>query len=191
MYLFYEMYLFPGLLSIGAAVILLLADALTNKRNALTAIKRIDWSILVLFMGMFVWLYGLNSTRIPRWFWRQLDLAGKPIDRASRIAIACTFIVFGSNIFSNVPLTMIVLEMLEPCRNQLALVIYLAWCGTIAGNLTLFGSVSNLIVSQKAMETVQHPLTFTTYLKFGFVTTLVIIISGILILFGILQVANV
>ena len=152
----------------AAAVILLITDALLNKRNALVAIKRVDWSVLVLFLGIFVWLHGLNTTRIPRWFWRQLGLAGKPINTAGRIAIFCSFIVFASNIFSNVPLTIIILEMLEPCRNQLALVLYLAWCATIAGNLTLFGSVANLIVSQKAMETVQYPMTFMTFLNLDF-----------------------
>ena len=60
------------------------------------------------------------------------------------------FIAVASNIFSNVPLTVLVLAQLTPCTNQRLLVLYLAWIATIAGNLTLFGSVANLIVAQQA-----------------------------------------
>ncbi len=60
------------------------------------------------------------------------------------------FIAIASNIFSNVPLTVLVLAQLTPCAHQRLLVLYLGWIATIAGNLTLFGSVANLIFAQQA-----------------------------------------
>ncbi len=60
------------------------------------------------------------------------------------------FISILSNIFSNVPLTVLVLAQLTPCGKQKLLVLYLAWLTTVSGNLTMFGSVANLIVAQQA-----------------------------------------
>lgn len=86
------------------------------------------------------------------------------------------------------PLTIIVLELLIPCVNQLELVLYLAWISTIAGNLTLFGSVANLIVAQKAYSTIGYRLGFFEYLRYGFVTTVVLSALGMAIIYGLLQV---
>lgn len=176
-----------GLVPIGAAMLVVTMDALVNKQNATMIMKRVDWSILMMFFGIFVWMHGLNATRVPRWVWDKLGLshASSQLSPIS-ILILTAFIIIGSNVFSNVPLTLIVLEQLEPCRNELALVLYLAWVATIAGNLTLFGSVANLIVSQKGQQTLSHRLSFFTYLRYGFFTTLFIITIGVLILYGFL-----
>lgn len=171
----------------GAAMMVVTMDALVNKQNATFIMKRVDWSILMMFFGIFVWMHGLNATRVPRWVWDKLGLshASAQLDPLS-IVILSVFIIVGSNIFSNVPLTLIILEQLEPCRNELSLVLYLGWVATIAGNLTLFGSVANLIVSQKGQQTLQHRLSFFAYLRYGFFSTLFIITVGVLVLYGFL-----
>ncbi len=164
-------------------------DALINRQNALLVMKHVDWSIIMLFFGIFVWMYGLNKTHVPHWIWHHLGLGGSTASLAPLdILILAIFIVIGSNIFSNVPLTIIVLDQLVPCRDQRDLVIYVAWCATIAGNLTLFGSVANLIVAQKSQQTLDFRLTFFGYLSYGFITTLILIPVGILMLYGCLKI---
>ncbi|XP_050418719.1 uncharacterized protein LOC126832081 [Patella vulgata] len=175
-----------GLVPMAGATLALVVDAALNKRNASVIMGRVDWGVIMMFFGIFVWLHGINTTRIPRWIWKQMGLADANLDDTQTIVILCVFVIFCSNIFSNVPLTIIVLDQLEPCKNQFALVLYLAWCSTIAGNLTLFGSVANLLVAQKARETLDEPLTFMGYLKYGFVSTLIIVIIGIPIIYGLL-----
>lgn len=171
-------------------MIVITVDALVNKQNATFIMKRVDWSILMMFFGIFVWMHGLNTTRVPRWIWDKLGLAdaSSSLDPLS-ILILSVFVIIGSNIFSNVPLTLIVLEQLAPCENQRALVLYLAWVATIAGNLTLFGSVANLIVAQKGQQTLSYRLTFFAYLRYGFFTTLFIITVGVLVLYGMLSIS--
>jgi Na+/H+ antiporter NhaD/arsenite permease-like protein len=65
--------LFPffilGLVPVGAAIILLVADTLINHRPPILILTRIDWNVLLLFFGLFVWLDGLNSTGIPHRIW--------------------------------------------------------------------------------------------------------------------------
>ena len=58
------------------------------------------------------------------------------------------FILIDSNIFSNVPLALLVLEQFPRAGDHLNLMLYLTFLSTIAGNLILFSSVTNLIVAQ-------------------------------------------
>jgi Na+/H+ antiporter NhaD/arsenite permease-like protein len=57
----------------------------------------------------------------------------------------------------------------------------LAWVSTVAGNLTLVGSAANIIVCEKARSEpkISYNLTFWGHLKYGFFSTLVIIIVGL------------
>ena len=171
----------------GAAVMIITADALINRRTALPIVRRVDWSILLMFLGIFVWMYGINTTRLPRWMWKFFGLAEADYSQPLSIIVLTIFVIVGSNIFSNVPLTIIILEQIEPCKDQLGMVLMVAWCATIAGNLTLFGSVANLIVADKSLQTVDFRLTFWRYLRFGFLTTLVFVVIGMLIIYGSLQ----
>ena len=173
---------------IGAAVVSITADAIINRRTAFIVMRRVDWSILMMFFGMFIYMHGLNATRLPRWAWKQIGLAESTVLSPARLAVLAAVIIIGSNIFSNVSLTLIVLEQLVPCANQFGLVLYLAWCATVAGNLTLFGSVANLIVAQKGQQTLKYRLTFFAYLRYGICSTIVIVISGMLIIYGFLRI---
>ena len=99
------------------------------------------------------------------------------------------FILIGSNVFSNVPLTLLVLEQVPRTGDHLNLILYLAFITTIAGNLTLFGSVANLIVAQKALASpIKYRFQFWTYFKYGFPTTLLLSLIGTFIIYGLLQI---
>ena len=102
------------------------------------------------------------------------------------IAILTVLVLVGSLVFSNVPLTLILLEVLPPCGDQQHLVVFLAWLLTLAGNLTMFSSVANLIVVQKGVQSLKYRLTFWQYFQFGFITTLLIIGVGLVIIYGLL-----
>ena len=83
---------------------------------------------------------------------------------------------------------MLVLEQVTPEGDHLGLVLYLAFLTTIAGNLTLFGSVANLIVAQKALtSSLKYRFNFWTYLKFGFISTLLLSLVGMFVIYGLLQ----
>ncbi|CAF1642830.1 unnamed protein product, partial [Didymodactylos carnosus] len=84
----------------------------------------------------------------------------------------------------NVPLTILVLNEVPPDGDHLNLILYLAFVSTLAGNLTLFGSVANLIVAQKSLATINHRFTFWIYLKFGFITTIILSLVGLFTIYG-------
>lgn len=177
---------FAALVPLAANVIIMVVDAAVRRRRPADIFRRVDWGIIMMFFGFFVWLGGVNKTRIARWVWQHMGLSGRSATDVESIVILSCFVIFGSNLFSNVPLTIIVLEQLEPCKDQLPTVLYLAWGSTIAGNLTLFGSVANLIVAQQALITVNFDLTFYKYIKFGFLSTLWIVTLGTVIIYGLM-----
>ena len=85
-----------------------------------------------------------------------------------------------SNIVSNVPAVMLYIplipELPDPQRAWLAL----AMASTLAGNLTLVGSIANLIVAEGAKKAA--PLGFVEYLKVGVPVTLLTLLAGVWLL---------
>lgn len=69
-----------------------------------------------------------------------------------------------SNLISNVPAVLLLHSLVSPGDTKYWLL--LAAGSTLAGNLTLFGSVANLIVVETAAD-LGYKLTFWEHLRFG------------------------
>jgi Na+/H+ antiporter NhaD/arsenite permease-like protein len=201
-----------GLVPFGTALSVVIVDKLYFKNSSDHVFKHLDWSILLLFMGLFVWLevclfaelislshipQGLSRTNVPARIWCAM-LPAFSASTPSGIFLLSIFMIVGSNIVSNVPLVVLIaakLSLLGSDVLQPALLAswvttvggLLSWCFDIlslaAGNLTLFGSVSNLIVAERAAK---HPrgvkVTFTTFAKFGVWSTIITTVVGQLLL---------
>jgi Na+/H+ antiporter NhaD/arsenite permease-like protein len=85
-----------------------------------------------------------------------------------------------SNLFSNVPFVMLAREWVPTLSDPKLMWQLLALSSTLAGNLTLIGSVANLIVFEGARDTVK--VSFWEYLKVGLPATLVSLTLGIAVL---------
>ena len=70
----------------------------------------------------------------------------RPVDLLSLVSAAL------SNLVSNVPAVLLMEPVMRPCRRQTAKTAWLALAmsSTLAGNLTVLGSVANLIVVENA-----------------------------------------
>ena len=121
-----------------AAAILLL-----GRTKSATVYRRIDWSLLVLFVGLFIVVHAfqihvIDTWQIGRWHW----LLSRPVGLLSLVAAAL------SNLVSNVPAVLLIEPALKaiPVANQENAWLALAMSSTLAGNVTVLGSVANLIV---------------------------------------------
>ena len=177
-----------GLVPVGAGILTMLVDTILNRKYPYDAITKIDWAVILLFMGLFVWLGGFENTRIPNLIFDKI-LPYMNLFRVEGVLLFTVVVVVGSNILSNVPLVILVVAQLfnfncgdTTCTGQLTGVL-LAWVSTIAGNFTLIGSIANLIVAEKARSCANYRLTFWEYLKFGFVSTLVVLFAGLPIVY--------
>jgi Na+/H+ antiporter NhaD/arsenite permease-like protein len=182
-----------GLVPFGGAVIIMLIDAIVNRRSAYDAMVQIDWTLILLFMGLFVWLEGFKATKFPEDAFKALK-SHMTICNVPGVLLFTVFILVASNLVSNVPLTILIVDSIkdlsEACVEDtsspvLVPAMLLAWVATVAGNFSLIGSIANLLVAEKA-KTSEHKyiLGFFAYLKFGAVSTLLVTFSGVPIVYA-------
>ena len=176
-----------GLVPFGVAVLTMLADTMLNCKHSRKVMIEIDWPVILMFYGLFVWLAGFTNTYLPN---KALDVIQKYMDLSTigGVLLFTVFVILGSNIISNVPLVILLIGRLhtfncgkDDCSQLVG--VLLAWISTISGNFTLIGSIANLIVAEKAKSCVGFNLTFFTYLKFGFISTFIVLFTGLPIVY--------
>lgn len=168
--------------AITAALVLTVVDF----SDATETLDKVSYSILVFFSGMFITVEGFNRTGAPAQLWKAVEPYSR-IDTQGGEVILSIVVTFLSNVASNVPTVL----LLGPRVAASAVAtsgaspdkawLILAWVSTVAGNLTLVGSAANIIVCEKARSEpkISYNLTFWGHLKYGFFSTLVIIIVGL------------
>ena len=159
----------PPKVAIIAGALLLLTRRLKPER----VYREIDWALLLLFAGLFIVVAGMEKTA----FTPELLAAAHRValDQPPVLALVAAIL---SNIVSNVP-TVLVLKpfvagLADPTRAWLTL----AMASTLAGNLTIVGSVANLIVVERARR-LRIEIDFWSYLRIGVPVTLVTIAVGV------------
>jgi len=90
------------------------------------------------------------------------------------------FSALGSNIFSNVPFVLVAGKRISNFADPTLMWKVMALATTFAGNLTLLGSVANLIVVESARRHCE--VGFWDYAKFGIPVTLLTTAAGMLVL---------
>ncbi len=139
-----------------ASAILLITRRI--KPNKILA--QIDWSLLVMFSGLFV------LTRCVQY----LNLFSFVADWINNSFNLVVITMILSNLISNVPAVLLLQGLIhEPTTKQWLL---LASSATLAGNLTLFGSVANLIMVENAAKK-GYKLSFGEHLRFGLPLTII------------------
>lgn len=158
----------PAFAALSSAAILLLTRRVKPER----VFGEIDVSLLVFFSGLFIITRAIRDTGI---FKAALDLALPAIgDRP--IPFAAVSVIL-SNLVSNVPAVMLLSPVVERFKDPGTAWLVLAMSSTLAGNLTLLGSVANLIVAESASSRGIR-LSFGAYAKAGIPITLVSLCIG-------------
>jgi Na+/H+ antiporter NhaD/arsenite permease-like protein len=146
--------------SVGAAALLITRRVKPEKIYA-----AIDFNLLVMFAGLFVVVGGVEHSGLTAWAAQKLGVTGF----AGLVGFAAVTVAL-SNIVSNVPAVML-LRSFVPAADPAAWWKALALFSTFAGNLTITGSVANLIVVEIAKR--HHVrIGFWDYLKVGLPVTL-------------------
>jgi Na+/H+ antiporter NhaD/arsenite permease-like protein len=140
----------------GAAVLLF-----TRRVKPTKVLARIDGSLLLFFAALFIITRAVEAT--PG-FHALLEWAGPLLDQ--NLGLFSTLAAVLSNLISNVPAVMVLKPLIPGLADPHRAWIALAAASTLAGNLTLFGSVANLIVAESARR-YGIKLSFVEYLKVG------------------------
>jgi Na+/H+ antiporter NhaD/arsenite permease-like protein len=150
----------------------LMVVARTPPRRAFAAV---DWQLLVFFAGLFIIVAGVARAGLLD----QLFDALAPLVARGDLAGDLAFIllvVVGSNVVSNVPLVIVAVAWVPRMPDPTWGYIVLAVASTLAGNLTLFGSVANVIVMESAGP--RGEIGFWRFLRYGAVITTVDLVVG-------------
>ena len=162
------------LIAISAAA-LLIAIA---RRDPSEAFANVEWELLLFFGALFVVMRGVRDVPLVQDLTSAsgASLSGARLHDAGIVSAAMLAL---SNLVSNVPAVILWLPVVPRTAHPNFIWLVMAMSSTFAGNLTLIGSMANLIVAERA-ATRGVRIGFVDYLKVGVPVTIATMLWGVL-----------
>ena len=136
---------FAGQAPAKAAIIIGGLLLLTRRVKSWRVYAEIDWSLLLMFAGLFIIVAGAERTLLTP---ARIAAIGRfHLDQVPVLSLVTAAL---SNIVSNVPAVLMMKPFVGQLRDPGTAWLVMAMASTLAGNLTALGSIANLIVVQKA-----------------------------------------
>ena len=161
---------------LGAALLILVANRRPDEIFA-----KVNWSLLLFFASLFVVVGGINKVGLVQDAHSMLQgyFSISTFQQITSFSFASLII---SNIVSNVPYVMIVRHWVASFNSPSLMWLVLAMSSTFAGNLTVAGSVANMIVLELSKE--RAPFRFWEFTRVSGAIALVTWAFGTLLLVG-------
>ena len=163
----------------GAAMTAAAAIMLVARTPPKRAFAAVDWSLLVFFAGLLVVVAGIQHAGVIDSLFAELSPIVGRGDLTGDLAFIL-LIVVGSNVVSNVPLVLVAVAWVPAMPEPTWGYVMLAVASTLAGNLTLFGSVANIIVLESAGP--RGEIGFWRFFRYGAILTSVDLVLAFSIL---------
>jgi Na+/H+ antiporter NhaD/arsenite permease-like protein len=152
----------------GAAVLLV-----SRRVKPAKIYSGVDWDLLMLFVGLFIVIAGVERAGLDRRFFALLQPVG-----ITTLGGLSTVGAILSNLISNVPAVMLFTKLVPSLPDPRASWLALAMSTTLAGNLTVLGSIANLIVIEGARRRGVR-ISFVDHLKVGLPVTIATLAFGV------------
>ena len=152
--------------AVGASVLLF-----SRRIEPRLLFDEVDWDLLVFFIGLFLIVGGADRVGMMSLLYdaaRALNL-----HRPLVLTIVTAAL---SNVVSNVPAVMLLRTVIPGMPDPRHAWLLLAMASTLAGNLTIAGSVANIIVVERARPAVR--IGFWDYFRVGLPVTLITLAGG-------------
>lgn len=120
---------------------------LTRRVKSERIYAEIDWSLLLMFVGLFIIVAGAQHVLLTQ----DVVVAVGRL-RLDEVPILTAVTAVLSNLVSNVPAVLVLRPFVESLKNHNTAWLVVAMASTLAGNFTIVGSIANLIVVQKAAQ---------------------------------------
>jgi Na+/H+ antiporter NhaD/arsenite permease-like protein len=152
--------------ALGAAVLLISRTTDSHKLYG-----EVDWGLLVFFIGLFLIVGGAENAGIVNQFMRLTHHLN--LHQPAAFTLVTTVL---SNLVSNVPAVMLLKSLIPAFPNPHTAWLLLAMASTFAGNLTITGSVANIIVVETAKPEMR--IGFREYFRAGLPVTAGTLLMG-------------
>lgn len=164
---------FAGQPPAKAAIVVGALLLLTRRVKSTRVYAEIDWSLLLMFAGLFIITAGAERSLLTS---EVLTAVGRlHLGDVPMLAVITAVL---SNLVSNVPAVLVIRPFLAGLSDPDKAWLTVAMASTLAGNLTLLGSIANLIVAEKAAQR-GVSIGFATYFRVGVTVTLCTLAIGI------------
>ncbi|HEX3415025.1 MAG TPA: anion transporter [Stellaceae bacterium] len=165
---------FAGVPPAEAAIVAGAFLLLTRRIKSEEVYAEIDWTLLLMFAGLFIVVAGLEHSVLSP---EVIGAVGRL--HLDRVTVLSGITAILSNIVSNVPAVLVMKPFIAQLQPQQQVWLTVAMASTLAGNFTLVGSVANLIVVQRARAQ-NVEIGFWEYFKLGAPLTVLTICIGVL-----------
>jgi Na+/H+ antiporter NhaD/arsenite permease-like protein len=159
----------PAKVALIAGGFLLLTRIVRSER----IYREIDWPLLLMFAGLFVVVAGFEKAILTPDRIAAISRFG--LNRDAMLSLVTAVL---SNLVSNVPAVLVIKPFIGETGHPQHAWIVVAMASTLAGNLTVLGSVANLIVVQLARAD-GVTIGFWEYFRVGAPLTLLTILVGL------------
>lgn len=165
---------FAGVVPAKAAIVCGSLLLLTRRMKSRRVYEEIDWSLLLMFVGLFIIVAGAQHA-----------LLGPDVVAAvgrlhlDQVPVLSAVTAVLSNLVSNVPAVLMLKPFVDALKDPDTAWLVIAMASTLAGNFTVLGSIANLIVVQKA-GAAGVTIGFWDYFRVGAPLTIVTLTVGTL-----------
>lgn len=165
---------FAGVVPAKAAIIIGGLLLLTRRMKSWRVYEEIDWSLLLMFAGLFIIVAGAQHALLSP---DVIAAVGRLHLDQVPVLSAVTAVL--SNLVSNVPAVLMLKPFVDALKDHDTAWLVIAMASTLAGNFTVLGSIANLIVVQKAGES-GVVIGFWNYFRVGAPLTIITLAIGTL-----------
>ena len=165
---------FAGQPPAKAAIIIGALLLLTRRVKSARVYAEIDWSLLLMFTGLFIIVAGAEREFLTP---QTIEAAGQL--HLANIPVLSFITAALSNIVSNVPAVLLLKPFVAALPDHDRAWLVIAMASTLAGNFTVLGSIANLIVVEKAARR-GVVIGFWDYFRVGAPLTVLTLVVGTL-----------
>ena len=163
---------FAGVVPAKAAIIIAGLLLLTRRVKSRRVYEEIDWSLLLMFAGLFIIVAGAQHALLSADI---IAVVGRLHLDQVPVLSAVTAVL--SNLVSNVPAVLMMKPFVDRLNDHDTAWLVVAMASTLAGNFTVLGSIANLIVVQRAAVS-GVAISFWDYFRVGAPLTIITLAIG-------------